>query len=72
MLWPNILECGSVTKPSKHQWPTNGATRAYVDRACDRLTARVDRLVERNRELRAELVTIRKALVGILEDPSSD
>ncbi len=61
-----------MTKPSKHQWPTNGATRAYVDRGLDRMTARVDRLVERNRELRAELVTIRKALIGILEEPSSE
>ncbi len=44
-----------MTKPSTHQWPTNGATRAYVDRANDRLTARLDRLVEKNRKLTAAM-----------------
>lgn len=66
------MGCGCVTKPSKHQWPTNGATRAYVDRATDRLTARVDRLVAKNREIKAELVTLRRALIATLEESSED
>ncbi len=55
-----------MTKSSPHQWPTNGATRAYVDRATDRLTARIDRMVEKNRRLQAELVTLRKRVVELL------
>lgn len=53
-----------MTKNSPHQWPTNGATRAYVDSAVDRLTARVDRLVAKNRLQTASIRALEDALVA--------
>ncbi len=44
-------------------WPTDGATRKYVDRAFDRLTVRIDRLVEKNREQTLEIRALQDALV---------
>ncbi len=57
----SITRCGCVTERN-HPWPTNGATRKYVDRGDDRLAARIDRWSEKIRQLQAELVTVRKAL----------
>ncbi len=57
-----------MTKPSQHQWPTNGATRAYVDRVGDRLTARVDRLVEKNRVLTKELGDLGRLVRAFIGD----
>ncbi len=52
-------------KKSPHQWPTDGATRKYVDRANDRLTARIDRQTEKIRALTKSLRFVEDLLVQI-------
>ncbi len=49
-------------KKGPHQWPTDAATRKYVDRATDRLGTRMDRHVDRVRGLQADLVLLRAQL----------
>ncbi len=49
-------------KKGPHQWPSDAATRKYVDRASDRLGTRMDRHVERVRGLQADLVLLRQQL----------
>ncbi len=44
-----------MTKGKDHPWPTNGATMKYVDRQYDRLTVRIDRLVEKDRKMRQQI-----------------
>ncbi len=50
-------------KYKENAWPTDGATRKYVDRAVDRLTVRIDRLVEKNRDQSREIKNLQDALV---------
>ncbi len=59
-------------KKGPHQWPTDAATRKYVDRATDRLTARIDRQSEKLRGLQADLIVVRKAVAALLEGRSDD
>ncbi len=54
-------------KDSKHPWPTNGATRKYVDRATDRLAVRCDRQTEKIRGLQADLVLLKRQMEVIRE-----
>ncbi len=49
------MECGCVTKYKGHPWPTDGATRKFVDRKIDKLANRIDRVVERVRLAEAEI-----------------
>ncbi len=50
-------------KEGPHQWPSGAATRKYCDRAYDRLTVRIDRLVERNRVLAKQLHDLKAWIV---------
>lgn len=51
-----------MTKYKNHPWPTDGATRKYVDRNFDRLTRRVDRQGESIRDLKARLFVLEEIL----------
>ncbi len=50
-----LWSVGSV-KGGPHQWPTDAATRKYVDRGYDRLQGRIDRLNTQINDLSTELV----------------
>ena len=50
-------------KDGPHQWPSGAATRKYVDRAHDRLTVRIDRLVEKNRYLSQQIHDLKSWIV---------
>ncbi len=56
-----------MTKYKEHPWPTNGATRKYVDRATDRLNNRCDKQVERIRGLQADLELVKQQLAVLRE-----
>lgn len=51
-----------MTKYKNHPWPTDGATRKYVDRANDKLILRLDRISKTNRELKRKIVLIEEFL----------
>ncbi len=51
-----------MTKYKEHPWPTNGATRKYVDRATDRLNNRCDKQTEKIRGLQADIVLLKQHL----------
>ncbi len=45
-------------KKGPHQWPTDAATRKYVDVKFDRLTVRIDKLLSRVRSLRSDMKNV--------------
>jgi len=49
-------------KKGPHQWPTDAATRKYVDRATDRLGTRLDRHMEKIRGISADIVLLQRRL----------
>ncbi len=53
-------------KKGPHQWPTDAATRRYVDRATDRLGTRLDRQSEKIRGLKADLTLVNQRLHALL------
>ncbi len=59
-------------KKGPHQWPTDAATRKYVDRATDRLGTRLDRQTEKIRGLQADLARLRQHVKTLLEASIND
>ncbi len=55
-------------KKKPHQWPTDGATRKYVDRVNDRLTVRLDRQNEKIRALKEEIMVLGRLVRAFIGD----
>ncbi len=54
-----------MTKSRGHPWPTDGATRKYVDRATDALHNRLDRQTEKIRDLKDLIQSVQDTLVAL-------
>lgn len=62
----SIMECGSVTKYGKYQWPTDGVTRKQLDKELDKLTRRIDHWKAKHKALEDRLEHLEETVFGKL------